>query len=395
MERHLHRLVKLGVDYVWLCPMYPSPGFDQGYDVSDHKAIDPRFGSLQDFDDFVKTAHYLGIGVIMELILNHTSTAHQWFRNHPDYYCWSDSDWAEWHNLFDDGPAWEEYHDTRDLNNEGRNYYLHTLDKTKADLNWFSSPTSEINYPLLQEFKDIIRFWVEEHGVDGFHLDFPQGINKMLEADKLEIADLIWGERMDDVIEALFDDPGIITKTGKKPFLIAEFFDPTPCALIGMASEHLPCIDFFLNPLIKGTVLDKNPYLLTDCIEISVKNPKFILDLESHDSPRFTSLSDLSAREIIDLMFESDANAVCLYQGQELGAYNPIWSQLNDETILSLDPTAAMRHKKGENLSDIRKYSCANNRVRISLTDYAIQEGVEGSILEYTKTAIKNWKSEN
>lgn len=394
MEKHLHRLIKLGVDYVWLCPMYPSPGFDQGYDVADYKAIDQRFGTLQDFDDFVNKAHFLGIGVIMELIINHTSIAHKWFRDNPGYYCWSDSDWPEWHNLFDDGPAWEKYYDTRggEFASE-RGYYLHTFAKSKADLNWF--PTSEINQPLLDEFKDIIKFWMEKHGVDGFHLDFPQGLNKNLMADSLEIADLVWGERMDEVIEALFDNSNITTRTGKKPFVIAEFFDPTPSALLRMCSEHLPCVDLFENPLIKGIALEGNLPLLEECIEISAKVPRFMLNLESQDSPRFTSLSGLPACQIIDLMFSSGANAICLYQGQELGTQNPIWSQLTNEAMLGLDAMAALRYEEGEDPSNIRKYSSANNRVRISLTDYAIQDGLDGSVLEYTKNEIKNWKSES
>ena len=392
MEKHLHRLVKLGVDYVWLCPMHPSPGFDQGYDVSDYKTLDSRFGSFQDFDQFVETAHFLGIGVIMELVLNHTSTAHKWFRENPEYYCWSDSDWPEWHNFFDEGPAWEKYYDTRGGNYSlERGYYLHSFAKTKADLNWFSG--DEVNQTLLHEFIDIVKFWLEEHGVDGFHLDFPQGLNKNLHADSLEIADLVWGERMDDVIEAIFTHSGVVTKTGKKPFLIAEFFDPTPASLIAMCSEHLSAVDFFTNPLIKGVDLEDNFQLLEECLEVSVKNPKFMLDLESQDSPRFTSTSGLPACQVIDLMFDSGANAVCLYQGQEIGTRNPIWLQMTDELMMTLDATAAVRHQKGENLSNIRKTSCANNRVRISLTDYAIQDGIDGSTLEYIKSKIKEWKS--
>ena len=391
MKKHLHRIAKLGADYVWLCPVYPSPGFDYGYDVGDYKAIDSLFGTMEDFDSFVATAHSLGIGVIMDLVLNHTSIGHPWFQNKPGYYCWSDTDRPEWHNLFDDGPAWEKYHSFFFQEEEERGYYLHLFHKYQADLNWF--PAGELNQDLTHEFRDIVNFWLQEHRVDGFRLDFPQGLNKDLDADALDIDDLLWRNDMDDVIKAIFTED-IVTVAGKKPLLIAEFFDSTPAAIIEKCSEELPCIDFFLNPLVKGAILEDHGLdLLADCIEASVKNPKFMLDLESHDSPRFTSASGMPTHQIIDLMFDSGAEGICLYQGQELGTTNPTWIQMTDEAMLELDAATAMRYQRGENLHDLRRTSRANARVRISLVDYACQDGQKESTLEHTKAKIKAWKA--
>lgn len=391
MKNHLHRIAKLGVDYVWLCPMYPSPGFDHGYDVADYKAIDPRIGTMKDFDSFVETAHFLGIGVLMDLVLNHTSIGHPWFREKPGYYCWSAADHPEWHNLFDDGPAWEKYCSCDSDEENERGYYLHLFHKTQADLNWF--PAGELNQDLMHEFRDIVNFWLQEHKVDGFRVDFPQGLNKDLDADSLDIDGLLWGSGMDEVIDGIFTND-VKTITGKKPFLIAELFDPTPISIIRNCTLGLPHIDFFMNPLVKSAILEENGQdLLADCLEASADNSKFMLDLESHDSPRFTSISEMSTRQIFDLMFDSGAKGVCLYQGQELGTTNPIWCQMTDEDMLELDAVTAMRHQRGDNLHNLRKTSRANARVRISLTDYACQEGLRGSVLEDCKAKIKAWKS--
>ena len=392
MEQHLKRIAKLGVDYVWLSPMYPSPGFDHGYDVANYKAIDWRFGTMDDLKSFVGTAHSLGIGVLMDLVLNHTSTAHPWFREKPGYYYWSDSDRPGWENLFDRGSCWEKYRSNNPDEDEERGYYLHLFQKYQADLKWFNG--DEINQTLLSEFRDIVKFWLDVHGVDGFRLDFPQGLNKDLDANTLEVFDLLWGNRMDDVISAIFDDPSVVTRDGKKPFLIAEFFDSTPAEVIRQCSIELPCIDFFLNPLVKSAILEKNGlHILDSCIEASVKNQKFMLDLESHDAPRFTSLSGLDPRQIFRLMFDSGASGICLYQGQELGVLNPTWIQLTDSAMVELDAMTAMRYHSGESLHDLRKYSRANARVRYSLTDYACQEGQSDSPLNYIKDIIRDWKS--
>ena len=89
MTEHLSILKYFGVDYVWISPLYLSPRFDHGYDVAEYKVIDPRFGTMAEFDHFVEKAHSLGIKVLMDLVLNHTSVSHEWFRTRPWYYYWS------------------------------------------------------------------------------------------------------------------------------------------------------------------------------------------------------------------------------------------------------------------------------------------------------------------
>jgi len=158
----------LGVDAIWLSPIYPSPMRDFGYDVTDYLNVDPRFGTLTDFDDLLRDAHHRGIRVIMDLVLNHTSDQHKWFlesrasRHSPkrDWYCWADGNTFgrrpnNWNARFG-GSSW-----TWDPGR--RQYYLHSFLKEQPDLNWQHPPVRAAMW-------DIVRFWLDR-GVDGFRLD--------------------------------------------------------------------------------------------------------------------------------------------------------------------------------------------------------------------------------
>ena len=159
IERRLGHLVDLGVDAIWLSPIYPSPLADFGYDVADFEDVDPVFGSLADFDRLVAAAHERGLKVLMDLVPCHTSIEHPWFEQHPDWYVWVDGD-AEhlpnnWLAAFG-GPAWT-WHEGR-----GR-WYLHSFYPEQPDLDWRNPEVAEA-------FRGVIRFWLER-GVDGFRLD--------------------------------------------------------------------------------------------------------------------------------------------------------------------------------------------------------------------------------
>ena len=158
----------LGVDAIWLSPIYPSPMHDFGYDVSDYVNIDPRFGTLKDFDDLLEEAHRLGLRVIMDLVLNHTSNQHEWFRESRasrlstkrNWYCWADGKSfgrrpSNWNARFG-GSSWT-------WDPEARQYYLHSFLKEQPDLNWQ-------NPSVRAAMWDVVRFWLDR-GVDGFRLD--------------------------------------------------------------------------------------------------------------------------------------------------------------------------------------------------------------------------------
>lgn len=158
----------LGADAIWLSPIYPSPMHDFGYDVSDYVNIDPRFGTLKDFDDLLEEAHRLGLRVIMDLVLNHTSNQHKWFiearasRFSPKrhWYCWADGKSfgrrpSNWNARFG-GSSWT-------WDPEARQYYLHSFLKEQPDLNWQDPSVRAAMW-------DVVRFWLDR-GVDGFRLD--------------------------------------------------------------------------------------------------------------------------------------------------------------------------------------------------------------------------------
>ena len=373
MMLHLVQVKQLGATHVWLSPLYPSPRCDHGYDVMDYYRIDPRFGTMEDFDHFVEFAHSLELQVVMDLVLNHMSTQSEMFKQHPEYFCWSEQDKPGWKNLFNGGSAWE-YDSVR------KQYYLHLFHRNQADLNWVR-PNLEMNQPLVEEFRRIVTFWMEEHQVDGFRLDVPQSINKDLEAETCEFEDLLFGYNSVTVINAVFND------LPQQPFLMMECFDPTDTGeLVKYYTGNTP-VQYVLNVLLKEEVTDSakfEAHFKTFCAL-----PGFMLDLESHDAPRFTSRTGAKPADIARAMFTSQAEAICLYQGQELGLENP---KLDVDEMKRLDAQSAMRLAAGEDVETVMATSRANARVPIPEKEYDRQFLVPDSPLEIYEQYIYSWK---
>ena len=171
-------IASLGVDYIWFNPFFPSPGRDNGYDISDYTAIDPAMGTMEDFEELVAALEAHGIGVMLDMVLNHTSTEHEWFRkalagdeHYQRYYYLRDpqpdgSLPTNWVSKFG-GPAWAPF------GNTGK-YYMHLFDQTQADLDWH-------NPQVREEAAAIVNFW-RAKGVHGFRFDV---INLIGKSDKL------------------------------------------------------------------------------------------------------------------------------------------------------------------------------------------------------------------
>jgi alpha-glucosidase len=168
IEARLDYLVKLGIDAIWISPIYPSPMIDFGYDVADYCGVDPRFGTLADFDDLVAQAHQRALKILLDFVPNHTSDLHPWFvesrssRDNAkrDWYIWRDpaSDGAPPNNWISDfgGAAWE-------WDEVTGQFYYHAFLKEQPDLNW--------RHPEVQlAMYDVMRFWFDR-GVDGFRID--------------------------------------------------------------------------------------------------------------------------------------------------------------------------------------------------------------------------------
>ncbi|GAB3756082.1 glycoside hydrolase family 13 protein [Zhihengliuella somnathii] len=182
VTERLNYLADLGVDAVWLSPFYTSPQADAGYDVADYRDVDPRFGTLADFDEMLSEAHDLGLKIIVDLVPNHTSDEHAWFQEAlaspegsaaRERYIFRDGRGENgeeppnnWQSIFG-GPAW-----TRLQNDDGTpgQWYLHLFDTKQPDLNWE-------NAEVRAEMEDVLRFWLDR-GVDGFRVDVAHGMVK-------------------------------------------------------------------------------------------------------------------------------------------------------------------------------------------------------------------------
>lgn len=171
----LDYLKELGIDVIWLSPVYQSPNDDNGYDISDYRGIMKDFGTMEDYDRMLAAAHERGIRIVMDLVVNHTSDEHSWFvesrksKDNPyrDYYIWRDGkDGKEpnnWGSCFS-GSAWE-YDETTEM------YYLHLFSKKQPDLNW-DNPT------VRKEVFDMMDWWCQK-GIDGFRMDVISMISKV------------------------------------------------------------------------------------------------------------------------------------------------------------------------------------------------------------------------
>ncbi|MGZ4501431.1 MAG: glycoside hydrolase family 13 protein [Nocardioidaceae bacterium] len=166
----LDHLALLGVDVVWLSPVYPSPQDDNGYDISDYQDIDPLFGSLADFDELVAALHERGIRLVMDLVVNHTSDEHPWFTesrssvDNPkrDWYWWSPEPANNWGSFFS-GSVWARDDATGE-------HYLHLFSPKQPDLNWENPEVRQAVYAMM-------RWWLDR-GVDGFRMDVINFISK-------------------------------------------------------------------------------------------------------------------------------------------------------------------------------------------------------------------------
>lgn len=185
-------LVQLGVDVVWLSPVYASPQDDNGYDISDYFAVHPAFGTLQDLDDLIEALHARGIRLIMDLVVNHTSDEHVWFqesrasRDSPkrDWYIWRDPREGgapnNWGSFFS-GPAW-------DFDAETGQYYLHLFSRKQPDLNWENPDVRAEVYRMMN--------WWLDRGIDGFRMDVISFISKPDELADGPVGGSGWGDGM-------------------------------------------------------------------------------------------------------------------------------------------------------------------------------------------------------
>ena len=199
----LDYLENLGIDVIWLSPMYPSPNDDNGYDISDYKGIMSEFGTMDDFDQLLSNIHQREMKLILDLVVNHTSDEHPWFIESKsskasakrDWYIWADpkpdgSEPNNWESIFN-GSTWE-------FDESTKQYYFHLFSKKQPDLNWE-------NPDVRQAVFDMMNWWFEK-GIDGFRVDAITHIKKNFEAGDLPIPD---GKKFAPAFDVDMNQPGI------------------------------------------------------------------------------------------------------------------------------------------------------------------------------------------
>ena len=203
----LDHLADLGVGFIWLSPAYASPQRDNGYDISDYRAIHPEYGTLDDFDRLVADAAARGIGIVMDLVVNHSSDQHTWFKHaamsrsapEHDFYVWRSGQPGgrpptDKQAIFG-GPAWS-YIDTVDA------WYLHLFSPGQPDLNWD-------NPALRAEIWDMMRWWIDR-GIAGFRMDVIDLIGKDVDRDLFDEGPHIW-DRLDEMHREVLDGRDLLT----------------------------------------------------------------------------------------------------------------------------------------------------------------------------------------
>ncbi|MGI8188665.1 glycoside hydrolase family 13 protein [Staphylococcus epidermidis] len=199
----LDYLENLGIDVIWLSPMYPSPNDDNGYDISDYKGIMSEFGTMNDFDQLLSSIHQRGMKLILDLVVNHTSDEHPWFIESKssktnakrDWYIWADpkpdgSEPNNWESIFN-GSTWE-------FDESTKQYYFHLFSKKQPDLNWE-------NPNVRQAVFEMMNWWFEK-GIDGFRVDAITHIKKNFEAGDLPVPD---GKKFAPAFDVDMNQPGI------------------------------------------------------------------------------------------------------------------------------------------------------------------------------------------
>lgn len=239
IAQRLDHLQTLGVDVVWLSPIYASPNDDNGYDISDYRAIHPDFGTMADFDRLLAEMKRRGLSLIMDLVVNHTSDAHEWFRQarssrdnpYHDYYIWHEPvdgrEPTNWESAFS-GPAWT-------FNEATGEYYLHMFSPRQPDLNWE-------NPKVRTEVYGLMRFWLDK-GVRGFRMDVINLISKpWLEGGQLPDAPRVQSGFVQPAFQMVTHGPRFMEFMREMRREVLDHYDTltvgeTPCATVQQARE--------------------------------------------------------------------------------------------------------------------------------------------------------------
>ncbi|MEL6658560.1 MAG: alpha-glucosidase [Bacteroidota bacterium] len=384
----LDYLAELGVDILWLSPIYQSPNDDNGYDISDYRNIMTEFGNMADFDRMLAGIHERGMKLMMDLVVNHSSDEHHWFQEsrkskdnpYRDYYIWRDKKPVRWPSFFG-GEAWE-------YDEQSDSYYLHLFSKKQPDLNWENPKVREEVYSMM-------RFWLDK-GVDGFRMDVIPFISKRLEWPEVDwndfpkIVEKVYanGPRLHEFLhemhnKALADYD--VTTVGEAPGV--------PAALgnmyVGESRKELDMIFHFGHMF-----LDWGPGGKFDIADWDLRDFKGVFNewyealgeegwvsifLDNHDFPRLVSRWGddgeyrIESAKLLAILLLSLRGTPSIYQGTEIGMTNVAFPSIDDyrdiETVNEWREAKAEGRDLDQLLAGIHKQGRDNVRTPVQWDD--------------------------
>ncbi len=374
----LDYLTELGIDVIWICPIYQSPNADNGYDISDYQAIMDEFGTMEDFDELLEEVHKRGMKLIMDLVVNHTSDEHPWFLESKtsvdspkrDWYIWSEGNSGSppnnWESIFS-GSAWE-------YDVESEQYYLHVFATKQPDLNWENKDMRTAVY-------NMVNWWLDK-GIDGFRIDAISHIKKKAgfpDATGLD-GNGIKGFKMytnqdgiHDFLQELktntFSNYDIMT-VGEASGVSAEDADP-------WVEEENGAFDMVFQ-FEHLSLWEKETEVDLDLVSLKRILSKWqtglhgkgwnALFIENHDKPRIVSTLG-NAREywkesakMLGTMYFFMQGTPFIYQGQEIGMTNVAFPSINDYDDIGMKNYYQLETAKGRDHLDIMKVIWKNGR---------------------------------
>ena len=331
-------LKELGVDIVWMTPVYESPMDDNGYDISDYYKINPLFGTMEQFDELLEALHQRGIRLIMDLVVNHTSDEHEWFRQarkdknsrYHDFYIWKDRPITDQQSIFS-GSVWE-YNEVTD------EYYYHLFSRRQPDLNWD-------NPEVRKEVYRLINWWLDK-GIDGFRMDVIDLIGKIPEES------ILTSDKSHKYLQEMYRE----CFEGREVFTVGETSYATPVSAplysaperkeltMVFGFEHLGLEEVKGNGKWDLKKLDVNELKQVFAVWQHALHEKGWNSLfwSNHDQPRIVSrMGDdgkyrKESAEMLGMILHGMQGTPYIYQGEEIGMTNvkfPLEDYKDVETI--------------------------------------------------------------
>ncbi|NJB36479.1 alpha-glucosidase [Croceivirga sp. JEA036] len=365
----LDYLKNLGVDVLWLSPIFGSPDDDNGYDISDYRDISEKFGVMAHFDVLLEEAHKRGLKIVLDLVVNHSSDEHPWFvesrksEDNPyrDYYFWRKEKPSNWQSFFG-GDCWE-YDATTD------SYYLHLFSKKQPDLNWE-------NPKVRQEVYDLMTFWLDK-GVDGFRMDVIPMISKRLDFPDTDPNDFTAainevytnGPRLHEFLQEMNKE--VLSKYDALSMGEGIGVDAEQGLLYTSSKrKELQMVYHFEHMALdwgKRGKFDIKQWQLTEFKSIfrrweaTLKDEGWVtIFLDNHDFPRMvsrfgndTTYRVESAKLLATLLF-SQKGTPCIYQGSEIGMTNVRYNSVYDYDDIEIRNKIAEWQQEGKDLNELK-----------------------------------------